>query len=313
MTSSRISIGGRISPDDVTKALSRHSSSRSHSIHSVKVVDVSRPSSALPTPELEAQRMASPILRSADASPLSRHASPSIRSRHSGKDSISKEADLYDSDREVMSAVPADLAAAMQGVDVDPSPTSQQFMPNEPSRETTPKPAPFVLAAAPPARHPQHTARARSPVSDYQPPLVNRAPPTSNPRINDTGAPPLAPLEELTEGVPDYSSQQVRGPSPSASVSTQRGGPLRSINTNIPRDSPTRGETPRKISTQRSNGSGSDTASQKYYAHRTSEDGSSAGDKSQSFEQLIRSDQTIQYTLTPETMRNIEASQTLFF
>ena len=41
---------------------------------------------------------------------------------------------------------------------------------------------------------------------------------------------------------------------------------------------------------------------------RTSEDSGPRGteDKSQSFEQLIRSDQTIQYTLTPQNMRDIE-------
>ncbi|EPE30435.1 hypothetical protein GLAREA_03402 [Glarea lozoyensis ATCC 20868] len=325
MTSSRISIGGRISPDEVNKALSRHSSSRSQSVQSVKVIDVSRPTSALPTPELQTHRISSPILRSADASPLSRNGPPALYSRHSAGESISEEIDPYDSDREVMSAIPAELAAAMQGVDVDPSPTSQHFTSNEPSRETTPKPAAFVLAAAPPARHPQHTAKARSPVVEYQQPPAGRMHATSNPRANENGASPLTPLREMTEGAPDSSeetnsirpsynsrdpAEHIKGHSPSTSVSTQRAGPLRSINTNIPRESPTRStrdETPRKISIQRSNGSGSDTASQKYYLQRASEDGSSAGDKSQSFEQLIRSDQTIQYTLTPETMRNIEA------
>ncbi len=41
---------------------------------------------------------------------------------------------------------------------------------------------------------------------------------------------------------------------------------------------------------------------------RTSEDSSHnvVESKGQSFEQLIRSDQTIQYTLTPQNMRDIE-------
>jgi hypothetical protein len=307
MTSSRISIGGRISPDEVAKALSRHGSSRSHSVHSVRVIDVSRPTSALPTPELQSARIASPILRSANESPLSHNAPAMLQARHSAGESISEEIDPYDSDREVITAVPADLAAAMQGVDVDPSPTSQHFISNEPSRETTPKPVPFVLAAAPPARHPKHTANPKSPVADYQQPSPsNRLHTITKPHMYENGGSPLAPLRET----PDDEARSL-APSHESSVSTQKAGPLRSINTNLPRNSPTRStrdETTRKVSTQRSNGSGSDTASQKYYAHRTSEDGSSATDKSQSFEQLIRSDQTIQYTLTPDTMRNIEVS-----
>jgi hypothetical protein len=323
MTSSRISIGGRISPDEVAKALSRHGSSRSHSVHSVRVIDVSRPTSALPTPELATARMASPILRSANASPLSYNAPPLLQARHSAGESISEENDPYDSDREVINAIPADLAAAMQGVDVDPSSTSQHFTSTEPSRETTPKPAAFVLAAAPPARHPKHTANPRSPATDYQQPSpAGRMHIIQKPHMNENGGSSLAPLRETPDDeakslAPSHDShrmseQAIRGPSPSASVSTQKAGPLRSINTNLPRNSPTRSardESTRKVSTQRSNGSGSDTASQKYFAHRNSEDGSSATDKSQSFEQLIRSDQTIQYTLTPETMRNIEVSQ----
>ncbi|KAG9234862.1 hypothetical protein BJ875DRAFT_290514 [Amylocarpus encephaloides] len=363
LTSSRVSIGGgRISPDDL-KELSRRSSIRSHSVHSVRVIEVtkspglsrapsdsgdhlgrpsmgSRPNSTQLGPDFQSPRVASPISRGQNASPLrniSSSSSHTSHARNSAGESISEEKEVYEADAEVMTAVPAELAAAMQGVDVDPSPTSQHFASEEPSRETTPQPAPFVLAAAPPARHPRHTAKARSPTTEQQASTSGRLATASRSPVNENGAPPLTPLREMMEVAPDTSDEAssvapsyetrsmsengTRADSPSASVSTQRPGDqqksLRSISTNVSQTTTTprsgREEPVRKVSdyartpkSTRTSGSNSDTASQKYLATRTSEEDSVNGGKAQSFDQLIRSDQTIQYTLTPENMRNIE-------
>ena len=60
---------------------------------------------------------------------------------------------------------------------------------------------------------------------------------------------------------------------------------------------------------QHTSGSSSTTSSYKIKPVRTSEDGSFArGDVARNFEELIHSDQTIQYTLTPESMRDMDVS-----
>ncbi|KAE8448827.1 hypothetical protein EG329_008829 [Mollisiaceae sp. DMI_Dod_QoI] len=55
-------------------------------------------------------------------------------------------------------------------------------------------------------------------------------------------------------------------------------------------------------------GSGSSSSSKVKPVRTSSEDGTQKSDKGQDFEQLIRSDQTIQFTLTPQNMRDIETS-----
>lgn len=69
---------------------------------------------------------------------------------------------------------------------------------------------------------------------------------------------------------------------------------------------------PAGVRQQHTSGSSSTTSSYKIKPVRTSEDGSfSRGDVARNFEQLIQSDQTIQYTLTPESMRDIDVSTPL--
>lgn len=55
-------------------------------------------------------------------------------------------------------------------------------------------------------------------------------------------------------------------------------------------------------------GSASTTSTNKLRPVRASEDSVSKADVARNFEELIHSDQTIQYTLTPENMRDIEVS-----
>lgn len=168
LTSSRISFGGRISPDEAVEP-SRRSSIRSHSVHSLRLIEVASPKSPPPsgsrTPslarsvsltrsrpnsihspalvDLPAPRVEGPVSRSINASPLARNGSSisSRQARNSAEESISEveERELGE-ESPLMTAVPSDVAAAMSGIDFYPSPTSQQFIPAIPmGSEITPK------------------------------------------------------------------------------------------------------------------------------------------------------------------------------
>ncbi|TVY84394.1 hypothetical protein LSUE1_G001834 [Lachnellula suecica] len=380
MTSSRVSIGSRNSIDYTGAGLSRHSSSTSHRVASPRLIDVasprspsvhslsragsvrerggsvdasdylsgrpvinSRPISAVsPLSDTETPRVASPVSRLPNSSPLSRVGSASLHTRHSAGESISEVDEPYEPESAPITAIPSDLAAAMQGVDFYPSTAAPQFPSKEveapqPPPAPAPAPAAFVLSAAPPARHPRDPNLARqNQVNQVSQPngrlgIVSRTPGVEN------GVPPLTPLRELMEVAADTSDEASSiAPSISdyghsrdlsGSISTlpytqrvgeqQRSARGQPINTN--RNSPPR--LAREDSVQKgtdfSNGSrsihtsGSASSSQKIKAIRTSEESSPSvvEDKGESFEQLIKSDQTIQYTLTPENMRNIEAPE----
>jgi len=238
-----------------------------------------------------------------------------------------------------LTAVPSDVAAAMQGVDLTPYSDSQQFA-SEPDRDVTPQAALFVLSAPPGPRNSRGSVNSASTITEpksaasIEPKL---APSSSNllvgPRATDgSTVPPLTPLREMMEGAPDTSdeassiapseghslSEHVNGHSPSVSASSlgqhQRTRPQ---NSNVSRSSPPRpskddhtqkeygSKAQRPIHTS---GSSTSSTSHKLKPVRTSEEGGphASEDKGQSFEQLIRSDQTIQYTLTPQNMRDIE-------
>lgn len=342
----RVSVGGG-SPNDPV-GLSRRSSIRSHSGHSsVRVIDVARTPSLSRTGSVD-KRQGDRMAERVGSRPTSIHApltsgtpSPRVSSpmtrggsnrssivrnastgnAHSSEESITEEKEAYESETELDTAIPAELAAAMQGVDFDFSPTHQEA--KVVTRQATKEPAPFKLSAVPPPRK----AVAKSPTKDQ---LNGRLQPRP-----ENKAPSLTPLRELMDvahGTSDeasslapsydtYSTSEYgkNGHQPSSQIPTKRGveqqKPLRAINTNLPRVPTARSADPnrkRSTSIQKSphqSASGSDTASQKHVATRGSEEGSIAESKGQSFEQLIRSDETIQYTLTPQTMRNIEVSE----
>lgn len=155
-------------------------------------------------------------------------------------------------------------------------------------------------------------------------------------------APPLTPLRELLEGAPSTSDEAnsshdahsnsydtrstsenaVNGLPPTNSSSsfnnsnsqqrTPKAQPngLRSSPPRQTREEFTRKEVPKNNRTRTSISSTS-SASHKIKPIRTSEDSTArpTEDKNRSFEQLIQSDQTIQYTLTPQNMRNIESPE----
>lgn len=276
MTSSRVSIGPG-SPNIVPSPNPSLRSPSVHSVHSLRLIDVSSPRSPGPsrqssvdadnrlsrTPSVhsvlvssELQPNSSPIMRDRQ-SPLVR--SSSGLSVNAG--SIAEEREEHD---ETASDHSSDKAGSTQGMEMARKPTT-----------TDPEKA-FILAAAPAARNNREASVASM-----------------------TPA-PLAPLREMTEGtseIPEESEDHEQRPelqSRSRSTVSER------RNENSPTPSK-----PHSI-----HKSSSSTSSHRLKPVRTSEDSMPNGsdDKGQSFEQLIRSDQTIQYTLTPQNMREIEVS-----
>jgi hypothetical protein len=192
----------------------------------------------------------------------------------------------------------------------------------------------FVLAAAP-------TTRGDRDTQIIQPKAVS---PTL--RSPDSGAPPLTPLREMMEGAPDTSDEASsiapsletegngiapapihyrpydgrRSPEqarsiPSANSPQRMRQSPRSSPQQLRRDDDTTPKPHAFAKTDRhthTSGSSTSSGSHKVRPVRTSEDSHRNGsDKGKSFEELIQSDQTIQYTLTPQNMRELDVSKLL--
>ncbi|TVY33270.1 hypothetical protein LSUB1_G008416 [Lachnellula subtilissima] len=276
-------------------------------------------------------KVASPVSRLSNGSPHGRGGSlVPIHTRSSAGGSISEAEELNEPQSAPITAVPSDLAAAMAGVDFYPSPTTPQFSSSKEDVSPPTPPGTFVLSPAPASRQSREATSSLEPqVSQVSQPNQRLGAMSRSPGV-DNGVPPLTPLRELVEVAQDTSDESssnapsFSGHSRSISGSTstlpymQRAGdqqrstrgypsstPLssqpRSTREDIAQKAPERPRGHRSAST-------SSSASHKVKAMRSSEDStpSVADRKGPSFEQLIRSDQTIQYTLTPENMRNIE-------
>ncbi|KAG0646166.1 hypothetical protein D0Z07_8338 [Hyphodiscus hymeniophilus] len=358
LTSSRVSIGGPLTPDE-SRAPSRQGSVRANSVHSLRLIDVaspkspsrsrhgsvdaadyvggrptigSRPNSIHSMLDGPTPRMASPVSRGPTSSPLVRAGSQlsSRHARNSAEEPIFEEKEATETESTPTTAVPTDIAAVMPGVNVLKTPTSHQTIPRTTSKDGASQASGFVLSAPPVARKSQVIVGQG--VNEPQaPPTTSNLGVSSKALGIEGGVPPLTPLREMMEGAPDtsdeassialsqdgYSASEhgLNGHSPSVSASssayTQR-DPSRSIRphaTSIPRHSPPMPkEQSKRPNHTPGSASGSSSVSNKLKPVRTSEESptNAAGDKSQSFEQLIHSDQTIQYTLTPKNMRNIE-------
>ncbi|KAH6722053.1 hypothetical protein BKA61DRAFT_166926 [Leptodontidium sp. MPI-SDFR-AT-0119] len=321
MTSSRISIGGRNSPDETKEPPSKHSSIRSSSIHSLRLIDVTSPKSPARSREgslgaadmgrpivisrpssvysaAQTPRMTSPVSRGPTASPIDRNGSSHSvrRARNSAGDSISE---VEEREMELHPSAPVPIDSATQ-----PAQSTSVYY--------EPQPAAFVLSAAPVSRNLQYV--------------------TSSPRVEESaryklardstaevgnGAPPLTPLREMMDGARG-TSDEYSSIAPSADSVTDNTYPPSIVEqqsqTRVQnRSSPPRSIAPEHISKgQRlihTSGSGSSSSSHKLKPVHSDDSGSrNVERKGQSFEQLIRSDQTIQYTLTPQNMRDIEAA-----
>jgi hypothetical protein len=278
-----------------------------------------------PTP-----RIGSPLART-DSQMSSRHA------RNSIENYISEEKEANETKSAPLTAVSANFTAATQGVDVVDAPTSHQIITQTTSRDAAPQPSSFVLSAPPGAQKARESANEVGNEPQTVPSTSNLGG-SSKALGLESGVPTLSPLREMMEGAPDtsdeassilqsqdgqsFSEQSRSGHAPSVSGSssayTQRDtvNSVRPHASSIPRSSPPRSsrddqirkEQPKRPVHSPGSRSASSSSSQKLKPVRTPEDSTphTAENKSQSFEQLIRSDQTIQYTLTPQNMRNIE-------
>ncbi|CAD6447351.1 547f11a4-4c9e-47e6-9ab6-3600a355639f-CDS [Sclerotinia trifoliorum] len=360
MTSSRISFGGRVSPDDRDSSTrsSVHSSAQSPSIHSLRLIDVntakspttrsrqdsfdatdfipgrgvsiSRPTS-IHSPIITelSSRGTSPHFRSSNSSPLARTGSNlSSMPVKTTTDSIS-EVDERESagDDSPLTAVPSELAAAMQGVDVDPSPTSQNY----PSFKSAAfRSTPFVLAAPPTPQNyrenmkgsARQQANKGQPLNGFSNSNVRgieqdvqmtyqgaknsfEPPPRSVSRTVASSAnenPAILPV------VKESSSPEMFKSIPRSSLVRRTSSP-RSMGEEVSRKAIL--ETQHKVHQASYTSSIVSPSIPRDRKRRVSEESgvsamSSAGD-SKSFEELIRGDETIQYTLTPQNMRAIES------
>jgi hypothetical protein len=279
--------------------------------------------SVLATPEPH-PRGASPVLRG--NSPLLRNTSGmSMRAEtHSTRESIA-EVEEHDVDDKVSDHSTNNLSdEPTQGMNM----THMTTILAEPV-ETTAQALPAILAAQPKSNN-----------RDIPIMPIKQAPMYAPTRTMDIGQPALAPLQEMTESTaetaiptphpapghvdrqtPAQSRQSpkiaasghsaIRKISDGSSVGSEKYSSSRSASTERHR---ARNDSTSKLSTEFNKqgravhtSASSISSSSKLKVTRTSEDSMpSRGDKGQSFEQLMRSDQTIQYTLTPQNMREIE-------
>lgn len=360
MTSSRISFGGRVSPDDrdSSSRSSLHSNAQSPSIHSLRLIDVntakspttrsrqdpfdatdfipgrgasmSRPTS-IHSPIITelSSRGTSPHFRSSNSSPLARTGSNlSSMPVKTTTDSISEvdERELAGDDSP-LTAVPSELAAAMQGVDVDPSPMSQNYPSFKPAAFIS---TPFVLAAPP---TPQNYRENMKGAARQQANKSQSLSGFSNSNIrgieqdgqmthqgakNSFEPPPRSVSRTMANSVNENptvlpivkeSSSPGMFKSIPRSSSVRRTSSPRSVGEEVSRKAIL--ETQHKAHQPSCTSSVISSSTPRDRQRRVSQESgvsamSSVGD-SKSFEELIRGGETIQYTLTPQNMRAIES------
>ncbi|KAF4457706.1 hypothetical protein F53441_400 [Fusarium austroafricanum] len=309
LTSARVSVAGSSSP-----ALSDTGGPfplrRSSSVHSARIIDVAGPKSP--------SGSRSP---SADAADRIRRASLTIPSSSglangvSATDAQAQNSPATSSRPVPKSRSPVDaLRGSMPGAatisesdeEVDRNRTREQrphkYLAYQPSTPTVPE-----------AASPTEPKRPQTIIgSPYQSPALQQsASSTKVPSFrsgNTSEAAPERPAEVLrkTSGYSNrHASRNEKVPtSPTHSIG------MVSIERSKTRDSDEDGnaQTPRPTHTS---GSSASSGTSRLKAVRTSEDNSSRTAMARNFEELIQSNQTITYTLTPENMRNMDHKQSL--
>jgi hypothetical protein len=366
MTSSRVSIHG---PSEQITADSRPGSTRSQSVHSLRLVDVSslrsparsrhgsvgsmdqivtvHPASlsrsgslhSYVAHEVQIPRGTSPISRVATNSPIVRNGSTisSRQARNNSRDSISELEEQYIDPPRSTPVTPNVIPERSPLRDMAPAVVSSLRRESERSQipMSTQQLGDRAFTLVNPGARPARETTAIETRNLSNPATGTLSTPAT--KTPDSGAPVLTPLRETRESANKPSHVKVHSPPrtsskfpPSQQYAEVNGAlesprTVRSVATERSRVSPTQGHrdgevTPkqetynkagRKIHTSSSSTS---SGSHKLRPIRTSEDGmpSAGEDKGRSFEQLIQSDQTIQYTLTPQSMRELEVNRRSF-
>ncbi|KAI9742253.1 MAG: hypothetical protein M1818_004153 [Claussenomyces sp. TS43310] len=325
MTSARVSVGSAHSPEP-TVTLSKHPSVRAPSIHSLRLVEVGPRSphmkrdsgeglvsAATSASTTSSDRRSGSTTSVTNNAPISqgreRSAETSVRipDRSALRDDVitRKPQTLYDSD-------PSAAASAT----VNPLTYQEPQFPYEDAPEPSPEPE---TATNGPKRK-----------------ALTVAPYLTISRNSENGVPPLTPLREMMEGATDTADEASSialsettydvHPSSVASVSPISATPsydhiypsepqrevVRLSQPPAQRESEM-SRKPRAFSGSHGqpqhSGTGLSSALHKLRPLRTSEDSTARGvtDKGMSLEELIQSDDTIQFTLTPQSMRQIES------
>ncbi|KAH8811721.1 hypothetical protein F5884DRAFT_286677 [Xylogone sp. PMI_703] len=325
MTSSRISISEAALPEDM-QSPSRRSSVRSRSVTSIRLIDVASPRSPSRSFSGDADYMATGrgINRSNTGSIHDDRNNAAIKSRPSSTPSPRNSTLRRTRTSESITEEDAEAGRGSPQLSGTPSESAPSSRPSDefPKEETTPKSSPFVLGAAPAPRNRDVHIMIKK---DHTiiPPVTNGMY-GPRPSAVDAAPAPLAPLREIAESSPErprkspLRDQQVNTENPPYGrppnrMITEQQKPPRTSSAGVNRNSPPRAsreDSRPKVQRPSPLAEPSPTSytPQKPKSIRSSEENSTpiVEDKSHSFEQLIRSDQTIQYTLTSQGMREIE-------
>jgi len=322
LTSSRVSISGRSSSPTTseqgrTRSMNASLPKRSSSVHSVRVIDMAGPRSPVTRSRgssVEAQEHA-PLPRGANMarnSSSSLSTPPIVEERQSGVPAGLRSAHATKSAR----AHAADAISEAEEATESATPTTDSLStPSEPRSARRFEDLQAQLQAGTVLFGSVH--RGGSPP---QSPLSPVPPTTKVTILSSTHAPenfyeegPEVPSKSPVRSKPTSptlpersSSRQANVPHSPTTIGVISSGPGERTSPGRSRDQ----TVPRPTHT-----SGSSVSSHKFKPMRASEDSASMRpeDVARNFEQLIQSDQTIQYTLTPEGMRDMDVSFLVFF
>ncbi|KAK9782636.1 hypothetical protein AB5N19_09215 [Seiridium cardinale] len=289
LTSSRVSFGGRSSPS--VSEPGRPPSiliARSNSVRSVRVIDVQSPRT--PSAMSRSGSMDFPDMPNTRPASISREGSistPPIAEEGVSSDSLPTK------------AIKRNAVAMPPEEHRDARPTRNSSASSVySSKPTPPTSAPTTTSRTAPTSTPSSNATK---VTILNAPIADRS-------FLDLDAKPdvpeKTPVVQQSAPLPTVPEKSSSRPVPAQSAAGQRQSIDR--NQSASRGSP---ESPKTARAKLSD-SPSSSSSAKYKPMRSSEDGNShrTHDVAKNFEELLHNDQTLQYTLTPENMRDIDAS-----
>ncbi|KAH6655895.1 hypothetical protein BKA67DRAFT_562088 [Truncatella angustata] len=296
MTSSRVSYGGRSSPSASESGIDRPTRPpsmilvRSNSVRSVRVIDVQGPR----TPSIKSRNgsIDVPDMPTRPVS-MSREGSvstpPIVEEGFAAPDALSIK------------------ATKRNAAIVPPSEERRDF---RSSRDASPSGVVAPMPSAPTSTPSQNLRQAPTSVpaaNDTKVTVLNSAPGGRSFLDLDTKpeVPQKAPMQQSYQQ--SYHQPQ-RYPSPLPTVPEKSSARKPSIDRTQPATTRGSPESP-TLARPKLSDSPSSSTSNKYKPMRNSEDGGSQRpqDVAKNFEELLQNNQTIQYTLTPENMRNIDA------